>query len=465
MLKEIAKALFRDGVAVFDPNQVAGEVEESLAQELANAMLLALQRFGDKEKSCVPEKNTPGVSFYSGEKGGKQFFQPGFGGSSLPTTNHAQETRALRRILDRIFRELGKELCKIPEVAAILKDIVYFVSYFERYCQRLAGTCPSAENEHRDVSPDWINAQRNCLIFGGYLALQGDQYFTCCPGTHLLHKDPNEPTGFAKLSDDQKKMFKDKRVTYKVPEGHVIIFFENIVHSVRSAKYDYDILRLFVAFQLWSGAPPCTATSLVRKPKKPCDKCMPCYLCPKHTPCDNRDSKGRACGPCTQFYSVSDDLTQGGTPPVKSGQPLHPIPALYYNFRATNGWRISEIYSQIPTMVEGCKKIPAVSLEKPYTPEERKMLRGYPLFQDVEPQETPQGQAQTEPQETPQGQAQTEPQQPPEVEIVDLTVDSPKGQAQTDPQQPPEVEIVDLTVDSSSSDEDMVPRKRQRRLH
>ena len=192
----------------------------------------------------------------------------------------------------------------------------------------------------------------------------------------------SQKDGFAKMSDEQAKMYKDQMETIEVPEGHMIIFFENIIHEVSGKKYPYPISRLFVGFVIWTGAPPCTTTDPVPT-RKPCGKCRPCIPCPLHTPCNNRDEKKKACILCRQFFSVSPCGRYAAFPPLKSGQNVTVFPKIYKVYRS-NKWRLEAIMSHIPsTRVPGSSvpsdMVPAIKLPDSYPDKEHSKLRGYPL--------------------------------------------------------------------------------------
>ena len=111
---------------------------------------------------------------------------------------------------------------------------------------RPAGASPSAESWHRDESKYAEDAD---TVFGGWLNLDDqDQFFSCVPGTHT---QTSKNKGFAKISDkSQIESFNQTKTSVRIPPGHILIFYERMVHEVVSGKKKYNMYRLFLGWRL-----------------------------------------------------------------------------------------------------------------------------------------------------------------------------------------------------------------------
>lgn len=118
----------------------------------------------------------------------------------------------------------------------------------DRMMLRPAGISPTRESWHRDEAPQALNDD---ITFGGWINLDSkSQYFSCAPGTHC--KTGCNKGGFSKLG---KKEVEDLLLAHpkeliEVPSGHIIIFYETILHEVLNRKFKYDSIRLFLGWRL-----------------------------------------------------------------------------------------------------------------------------------------------------------------------------------------------------------------------
>ena len=105
---------------------------------------------------------------------------------------------------------------------------------------------PTAESWHRDEAP---NSLKNDKIFGGWWNLDSkDQYFSCVPGTH---KVVDTHSGFNQITTEESESYKEKKEKIVVPPGHIIIFYEKIVHEVFGKSSPKDgIVKLFLGWRL-----------------------------------------------------------------------------------------------------------------------------------------------------------------------------------------------------------------------
>lgn len=246
----LATSLLKDGYVVFPVGPARGPPPPEL--------LAARQRM----LSPRPVRESPltGISYLA------RGVCPGSGLSPFPSTVHCPETRALRASLSLVNRGLSEALvaCGLLEGGGLPGGPVYFAELLERWLCRDRGVAPSSEQPHRDVTADVLSPLRDLRVFGGFVNVNveegEDQHFRCCPGTHCADPRAAGDTGlgFSKLSAEEVRRFKGQMRVVAVPPRHRIVFFENIVHEIRTVKYKYRILRLFTAFQVWTGAPPCS---------------------------------------------------------------------------------------------------------------------------------------------------------------------------------------------------------------
>lgn len=122
----------------------------------------------------------------------------------------------------------------------------------DRMLYRAKGDQATAESWHRDES---TTATPTDTIFGGWWNLDDtDQSFSCVPGTH---KGVMGNSGFATIKDKEaKKALKAKAVTVRIPPGHILVFYERIVHEVVSQKAKATMYRLFLGWRLTHETTP-----------------------------------------------------------------------------------------------------------------------------------------------------------------------------------------------------------------
>jgi len=121
---------------------------------------------------------------------------------------------------------------------------------FDRMMLRPIGASATAEVWHRDLTP---NLDKDDLMFGGWINFnETSQYFSCVSGTHNDPKD--EKTGFSKL--ENKAYYKSKKSLVDIKPGHMIIFYQNIVHEVLPSKAETPQMRLFTSFRITDSETP-----------------------------------------------------------------------------------------------------------------------------------------------------------------------------------------------------------------
>jgi hypothetical protein len=168
----------------------------------------------------------------------------GFGALSFASAYHVPLARSVDgKMYDAclpLFCEMGSRY-KLPNLE-VLPD---------RLCFRPRGDLLGGESVHRDLS---AGLSPSDLCFGSFVNLNevGDQHLTVQKGSHLFHSDPRGGS-FTPITDKmQKASFRNKCTTVVVPPGYACVFFENILHEVKSGVVGTDVYRKFVGFRLTS---------------------------------------------------------------------------------------------------------------------------------------------------------------------------------------------------------------------
>eukprot|EP00966_Prymnesium_polylepis_P324572 7380605-Prymnesium_polylepis.1 len=167
----------------------------------------------------------------------------GFGALANPSSFHHPWVRKMREML----------MCEILDNDVLPVEGRNLEQVFDRVMFRRKGDKPTAESVHRDEA---VTAKEGDLIFGGWLNLdKTDQKLLCCPGTHLEVGGQNK--GFAKIKDTEEiKKYQELMRNVSVPPGHLLVFYENIVHEVASSKAEDDVRRLHCGFRVTEHTDP-----------------------------------------------------------------------------------------------------------------------------------------------------------------------------------------------------------------
>ena len=169
-----------------------------------------------------------------------RYVMGGFSALGNPGSFHNMIMRELReRAHVRCFEEVFNHFLKTDKN-------LKFEQVIDRFMFRPRGASPSAESWHRDES---LFAEDSDTIFGGWLNLDDeDQIFSCVPGTH---RDTSKNKGFAKISNKSDiENFNKTKKQVQIPPGHVLVFYERMVHEVVSKKKKFDMYRLFLGWRL-----------------------------------------------------------------------------------------------------------------------------------------------------------------------------------------------------------------------
>lgn len=175
------------------------------------------------------------------KEGATRHVMGGFSAFGNPSSFHNPFVRLLRQwcmhaAVNTLWRDYVAEH----------KDGFKLEQIMDRMMLRPAGVTPSSESWHRDEA---TNTAPGDETFGGWLNLDDTpQFFHCVPGTHTAKRGKG---GFAPIkSRAMKRRYAEKRAAVRVPPGHVIVFFEHIVHEVRAQKMLYDSFRLFLGWRV-----------------------------------------------------------------------------------------------------------------------------------------------------------------------------------------------------------------------
>ena len=214
-----AQHLFTEGyvvVPVLDPQELK-EVHENIIAEMKK----------------FPEYKHP-------ERKDTVFMNSGFGALGNPSSFHNPAVRSLRLRMMHPAIELLQALNRLEKTSRYIEQLP------DRLSLRRIGTSATKEAWHRDMAP---NPYDDDEVMGGWLNLdiKNDQYFSGVPGTH---KDPKGKSGFATLSDKDKKEAEKNKKQIKIPPGHWFCFYQNMVHEVVAKKMKHDSLRLYTGFRL-----------------------------------------------------------------------------------------------------------------------------------------------------------------------------------------------------------------------
>lgn len=168
----------------------------------------------------------------------KSYVLGGFSALANPSSFHNVFVRKIRQWC---------HIAILPHMKSI-SDGRKLEQVFDRMMYRPAGITPSKESWHWDEAPGVCDDD---MTFGGWLNFDAkSQWFSCAPGTHSLKGTPKG--GFKKVKKDklEKQLLKNPPTKIEIPPGHIIVFFETILHEVVSEKKNYDSMRLFLGWRL-----------------------------------------------------------------------------------------------------------------------------------------------------------------------------------------------------------------------
>jgi hypothetical protein len=170
----------------------------------------------------------------------------GFAALGNPSSFHHEFIRRVREIL--LHTVLVNGVLPIERGDYVEKP-------FDRVTIRRPGQTPTGESLHRDEA---ATARDKDTIFGGWLNLDDTcQTFLCAPGTHIEVGGRNK--GFAKIEHPDEKSHYAKQIrSIRIPPGHMLVFYERIVHEVAPIKRvgDTSMYRVHCGFRLTKHTDP-----------------------------------------------------------------------------------------------------------------------------------------------------------------------------------------------------------------
>jgi hypothetical protein len=158
------------------------------------------------------------------------------------------------------FVRLMREMC---EAAVLDNDALplggrRLEQCFDRMMRRIPGESTDVESWHRDEA---LNTNPGDDIFGGWINLDAQpQYFSCAPGTHNEASARDRNAGFAKITSPEEKAhyqgMANANGLVAIPPGHILIFYERLVHEVLKVTATYTMRRLFLGWRATSAREP-----------------------------------------------------------------------------------------------------------------------------------------------------------------------------------------------------------------
>lgn len=213
-----------------------------------------------------PTKTVDGRVF--GEKD-SNVVMGGFGAFGNPASFHNPFVRNLRILLRHAVISVFRDLCGDRPV--------YIEQLFDRMCLRPAGTTVSKEQWHRDLNPTALDGD---AVFGGWINLDNEetQFFSCAPGTHTAQTGLAGKNGFQR---DERPASPEK---VEIPPGHLLIFYQRLLHEVHPRRLRKPSFRQFVCWRITehkgSTLQRASVHTIVRDqavPRLPSDQIPPIY--------------------------------------------------------------------------------------------------------------------------------------------------------------------------------------------
>lgn len=169
----------------------------------------------------------------------------GFGAFGNPSSFHNPFVRKIRKLVHPMV------LNTVFQTPLENDPSLLFEQDIDRLMIRTPYQKVGKESWHRDESK---HAKEGDTIFGGWVNFDDfSHYLSACPGTHLEEEARLKNKGFAKIKDKEK--YESLKQSIEVPPGHLLIFYERMVHEVRPTKRQ-TIHRLFMGWRLTKSEQP-----------------------------------------------------------------------------------------------------------------------------------------------------------------------------------------------------------------
>lgn len=167
----------------------------------------------------------------------------GFAALGNPSSFHHEVVRNFREFM--LYEVLEKDV--LPAGGRKIEKC------FDRIVLRRTGQTPTGESWHRDEAQF---AMPGDDVFGGWLNINDrNQVFHCVPATHREVGGQNK--GFAKLETAAEKAhYAPRRQVIQIPPGHMLCFYERLMHEVAPNMANDDTLRFHCGFRVTSHDEP-----------------------------------------------------------------------------------------------------------------------------------------------------------------------------------------------------------------
>lgn len=187
-------------------------------------------------------------SFPEFKSGTETFVLGGYAGLGNPASFHNPFIRDLRMNVMKIMIPVFSEyVAQLPTPAEWnLEHIAHRLMY------RKQGMSASKESWHRDETP---SAKESDKTFGGWWNLDDtSQFFSCVPGTH---KEVRGHSGFAGIKDKaEKARYSAIKRKVEIPPGHILLFYEHMIHEVLATKAKTNQHRLMLGWRITKETDP-----------------------------------------------------------------------------------------------------------------------------------------------------------------------------------------------------------------
>tara|TARA_B110000046_G_scaffold108929_1_gene116191 strand:+ start:326 stop:1480 length:1155 start_codon:yes stop_codon:yes gene_type:complete len=183
----------------------------------------------------------------------------GFSAFGHPSSFHHTFAREAREIM--LYEALSNDVLPIINEDGTMRHVE--TCYDRVLVRRADHVVTTAEPVHRDEAP---MARAGDIVLGGWQNLnKREQFFHCCPGTHTEVGGSN--SGYAPIVDPTMKAhYKSLLVKVCIPKGHMLVFYERIVHAVFNSGVQPDpTMRVFCGFRLTDNKSPLFGTETTMK--------------------------------------------------------------------------------------------------------------------------------------------------------------------------------------------------------
>lgn len=245
---------------------------DTLGQHLQSVGAVVVPVFPPEELSRANRRLYREIDLYPEYRGKNSIETPrvlgGFGAFGNPSSFHSPTVRAVRQVILPVARKVFTQAYSQPAPQALVLE-----QLLDRVCLRTPGTKIPAESWHRDITPPHVKLPRpdgtvekepirlpSAQVFGGWVNLNEaggeDQQFIFVPESHKEDPTASQLKGFAPISKECHPAFSERCKVLTVPPGHLLIFFQHIVHKVAPVEYKSPSLRLFIGWRVGGPETP-----------------------------------------------------------------------------------------------------------------------------------------------------------------------------------------------------------------